>query len=50
MIVDKIFGKNIDSLEESDLKNIRGIPETRSVEFKTIPKVTLKTTLNVKKK
>ncbi len=37
MIVEKIFGKDIDSLEESDLPNVIGITESRSIEFKTIP-------------
>lgn len=36
MIVEKIFHKDITNLEESDVDNIIGIPETRSVEFKQI--------------
>jgi hypothetical protein len=37
MIVERIFKKDIDSIEKSDLNKIIGVPESRSVEFKTIP-------------
>ncbi|GAB4312712.1 MAG: hypothetical protein Kow0019_11770 [Methanobacteriaceae archaeon] len=36
MIVEKIFGKDINSIDKKDLDNIINIPESRSIEFKTI--------------
>lgn len=39
MIVERIVGKDINSLEESDLSNIIGIPESRSIEFKLIAEI-----------
>lgn len=39
MIVEKIFGKNIAAIEKSDLEKLIGTPESRSIEFKTIPDV-----------
>lgn len=39
MIVEKIFNKDINSIDESDLNHLLGAQETRSLEFKTIPDI-----------
>ncbi len=36
MLIEKLFRKDIHSLEENDLNTLIGIPESRSIEFKTI--------------
>ena len=39
MFVEKIFNIGINSVKESDLKTIIGIPESHNIEFKTIPDI-----------
>lgn len=39
MIVEKIFKKDISSIDKDDLDSIIDIPESRSIEFKTIPNI-----------
>lgn len=39
MLVEKLLGKDINSIDETDLNGLIDVPETRSVEFKTIPDI-----------